>query len=52
MVWDDSVIEYPDEYIEKCSDAFERFDLPEEIYLEGRLLVELFAQTPKLPDSD
>jgi hypothetical protein len=52
VVWDDSVIEYPDEYIEKCSDAFERFDLPEEIYLEGRLLVELFAQTPKLPDSD
>jgi hypothetical protein len=52
VVWDDSLVEYPGDYIEKCSDAFERFDLPEEIYKEGRLLVDLFTQTPKLPDTD
>ena len=32
VVWDDSVTGYPDEYIGKCIEAFERFDLPEEIH--------------------
>lgn len=52
VIWDDSITEYPDEYIEKCSAAFERFDLPEEIYEQGRLLMDLYNQTQKLPDPD
>jgi hypothetical protein len=52
VVWDDSIMEYPDEYIEKCSAAFERFDLPEEIYEQGRLLIDLYCQTQKLIDPD
>jgi hypothetical protein len=32
VVWDDSIREYPGEYIEKCSEAFEHFDLPAEIH--------------------
>jgi|SRR5579862_646702 len=52
VVWDDSITEYPDEYIEKCSEAFERFDLPEEIYEKGRLLVELYNQAQKVSDPD
>jgi hypothetical protein len=27
VVWDDGVTEYPNEYIGKCIEAFERFDL-------------------------
>ncbi|HUJ31236.1 MAG TPA: hypothetical protein VLY23_08155 [Candidatus Acidoferrum sp.] len=27
VVWDDSVTECPDEYVGKCIEAFERFDL-------------------------
>jgi hypothetical protein len=52
VVWDDSITEYPDEYIGKCMEAFERFDLPEEIYQQGRLLTEIFVQAHKLTDPD
>ena len=41
VVWDDSITEYPDEYIGKCIEAFERFDLPEEIHQWYRELFEL-----------
>jgi hypothetical protein len=51
VVWDDSVAEYPDEYIGKCIEAFERFDLPEEIHKEALerscLLRELFEDVEK-----
>jgi hypothetical protein len=40
VVWDDSVIDYPDEYIGKCIEAFERFDLPEEIHGPYKALLE------------
>jgi hypothetical protein len=26
VVWDDSIVGYPDEYIGKCMEAFERFE--------------------------
>lgn len=52
VVWDDSITEYPGEYIGKCIEAFERFDLPEEIYEQGRLLMDLYGQTQKLSDPD
>ena len=41
VVWDDSVTVCPDEYIDKCTEAFERFDLPEEIQQQYELLFEL-----------
>jgi hypothetical protein len=41
VVWDDSITEYPDEYIGKCIEAFERFDLPEEIHQWYREFFEL-----------
>jgi hypothetical protein len=51
VVWDEGVTEYPDEYIGKCIEAFERFDLPEELYEQGRLRMELFTQAQKPFDS-
>jgi hypothetical protein len=50
VVWDDFVTEYPDEYIGKCIEAFEKFDLPEEIYQEGQERMRLFY--PKLFEPD
>jgi hypothetical protein len=41
VVWDDSITEYPDEYIGKCMEAFERFDLPEEIRDQYQVLFDL-----------
>jgi len=48
VVWDDYTIEYPDEYIEKCMEAFERFDLPEEIHAEYQVLFDLFDLQDKI----
>jgi len=36
VVWDDGIIDYPNEYIGKCTEAFEHFDLPEEISEQGQ----------------
>ena len=52
VVWDDSVTDYPDEYIGSCTEAFERFELPEEIYQQGRLLIDIFVQADKLIEPD
>jgi hypothetical protein len=56
VVWDDFVTEYPDEYIGKCSEAFEKFDLPDEIYQEGQRNLRLFCEAngvlPKPFDQD
>jgi len=53
VVWDDYTTEYPDEYIGKCIEAFEKFDLPEEIYLEGQKTMRLFCEpNDVLPKSD
>ena len=41
VVWDDSICEYPDEYIGKCIEAFERFDLPEEVHERGEQIQKL-----------
>jgi hypothetical protein len=41
VVWDDYVSEYPGDYIGKCIEAFERFDLPEEISERGQHMREL-----------
>ncbi len=41
VVWDDSITDYPDEYIGKCMEAFERFDLPEEIHDRYEVLLDL-----------
>ena len=35
VIWDDSETGYPEDYIQKCVEAFERFDLPEEIHQAG-----------------
>ena len=48
VVWDDYEAEYPDEYIGKCIEAFERFDLPEEIHERYRALFALQHEIEKL----
>jgi hypothetical protein len=50
VVWDDSVTESPDEYIDKCTEAFERFELPEEIQQQYQLLFQLQDQMQELFD--
>jgi hypothetical protein len=53
VVWDDYVTEYPDEYIGKCIEAFEKFDLPEEIYQDGKKRLRLFCEAnDNVPESD
>ena len=48
VVWDDFTTEYPDEYISKCSDAFDRFELSEEDYARGRALLDLNQEIQEL----
>ena len=48
VVWDDSITEYPDEYIGKCMEAFERFDLPEEIREQYQVLFDLIDLPEKI----
>jgi hypothetical protein len=50
VVWDDSVTECPDEYIDKCAEAFEQFDLPEEIQQQYQLLFQLQDQMQEISD--
>jgi len=52
VVWDDYITDYPGKYIGKCIEAFERFDLPEEIYERHRVLVDLQDRIQKLFDPD
>jgi len=52
VVWDDYLTDYPGEYIAKCIEAFERFDLPEEIHKRYRELFDLQAKIQKLFDPD
>jgi hypothetical protein len=51
IVWDDCAVEYPDDYIEKCSAAFERFDLPQETYDLYQAIIDLQNGIQKLPES-
>jgi hypothetical protein len=44
VVWDDYVTGYPEDYIQKCIEAFERFDLPEEIHQQQRDRASLFRE--------
>jgi hypothetical protein len=50
VVWDDSVTGYPSTYIGKCIDAFERFELPKEIYERHQLLSELRQEVQELQE--
>ena len=50
VVWDDFTTEYPDEYISKCSDAFDRFERSEEDYARGRALLDLNREIQELYD--
>jgi hypothetical protein len=56
VIWDDYEAGYPEDYIQKCVEAFERFELPEEIHQQWRerasLLRDLHALTEKLFDPD
>jgi hypothetical protein len=44
VVWDDYTTGYPEDYIQKCIEAFERFDLPEEIHQQRRDRASLFRE--------
>jgi hypothetical protein len=48
VVWDDSITDYPDEYIGKCMEAFERFDLPEEIRERYQVLFDVMDLPEKI----
>jgi hypothetical protein len=48
VVWDDSVTYYPGEYIGKCIEAFEHFDLPEDVYERYQALFDLQAKLEEL----
>lgn len=50
VVWDDGITEYPGEYIGKCIEAFERFELPEEIHQQYQLFFQLQDQMQELSD--
>jgi hypothetical protein len=52
VVWDDYITDYPGEYIGKCIEAFDRFDLPEEIHERYRVLFDLKDKIQKLLDPD
>ncbi len=52
VVWDDYIMDYPGEYIVKCIEAFDHFDLPEEIYERNRVLLDLQDRIQKLFNLD
>jgi hypothetical protein len=52
VVWDDYTAEYPGEYIGKCIEAYERFELPEEIYQRGQHFFDIYERIQKLFDQD
>jgi hypothetical protein len=56
VIWDDYETGYPEDYIQKCIEALERYDLPEEIHQEwcerARLLRDIHDGTQKLLDPD
>lgn len=52
VIWDDSIRDYPDEYIGKCTEAFDRFNLSEEIHEWYRRFFDLQDSMQKLVDSD
>jgi len=56
VIWDDYETGYPEDYIQKCIEAFERFDLPEEIHQKGRerarLLRDIYAALEKWFEPD
>jgi hypothetical protein len=51
VVWDDYEIGYPERYIEKCIDAFDRFEVPEEILERRREQASDFRELNELPNS-
>ena len=52
VVWDDFAVPRPDDYIDKCATAFERFDLPQEICDATQALIDLHEKIQKLFDPD
>jgi len=51
VIWDDYETGYPGDYIQKCIEAFERFDLPEEIQEQNRERRELLSDLQQMWDS-
>jgi len=51
VVWDDYETGYPQDYIEKCIEAFERFDLPDEIQEQNRKLHEFLSHLQQMWDN-
>jgi hypothetical protein len=56
VIWDDYETGYPEDYIQKCIEAFERFELPEEIHQSWRermgLLREIYTDMESWFDSE
>ena len=52
VVWDDYITDYPGECIGTCIEAFDRFDLPEEIHERYRVLFDLQDKIQKFFNPD
>jgi hypothetical protein len=56
VIWDDYETGCPEDYIQKCIEAYERFELPEDVHREwserAALLHDLNSITEKLSDPD
>lgn len=50
VIWDDYETGCPELYIEKCIEAFDRFELPEEIHQDRREQSSLFKELNELPN--
>ena len=51
VVWDDYETGYPEDYIQKCIETFERFDLPDEIQEQNRERRALLSDLQQMWDS-
>ena len=51
VVWENYETVYPEDYIQKCIEAFERFDLPDEIQEQNRERRALLSDLQQIWDS-
>jgi hypothetical protein len=51
LIWDGYEIGYPQTYIEKCIHAYDRFELPEDIYRERQERGEMLREIREVTDN-
>lgn len=50
LIWDDCTVGYPDEYIGKCIDGLEAFEMPAEEYERGKEFHEILCEIQELTE--